>query len=179
MRNFLKETNSLSKFFFTVFFIFQVNLKADVPYYIDFKYILNQSKAGKQAQDYLKKKLSNGIKKIQSQEKSVQEEEQKIIKQKKVLSAEEYKKQVSQLRNKVANLQKQRNSLLESVAKQRAKARAELIKNLNPIINSYMKENNIKMVIDKKGILLADQSLDLTKKITDLLNDKLKSIKLD
>ena len=28
-----------------------------------------------------------------------------------------------------------------------------------------MKENNIKMVIDKKGILLADQSLDLTKKI--------------
>ena len=42
-----------------------------------------------------------------------------------------------------------------------------------------MKENNIKMVIDKKGILLADQSLDLTKKITDLLNDKLKSIKLD
>ena len=174
-----QKISKIFLFFFTVFFIFQVNLKADVPYYIDFKYILNQSKAGKQAQDYLKKKLSNGIKKIQSQEKSVQEEEQKIIKQKKVLSAEEYKKQVSQLRNKVANLQKQRNSLLESVAKQRAKARAELIKNLNPIINSYMKENNIKMVIDKKGILLADQSLDLTKKITDLLNDKLKSIKLD
>ncbi len=174
-----QKISKIFLFFFTVFFIFQVNLKADVPYYIDFKYILNQSKAGKQAQDYLKKKLSNGIKKIQSQEKSVQEEEQKIIKQKKVLSAEEYKKQVSQLRNKVANLQKQRNSLLESVAKQRAKARAELIKNLNPIINSYMKENNIKMVIDKKGILLADQSLDLTKKITDLLNNKLKSIKLD
>ncbi len=174
-----QKISKIFLFFFTVFFIFQVNLKADVPYYIDFKYILNQSKAGKQAQDYLKKKLSNEIKKIQSQEKSVQEEEQKIIKQKKVLSAEEYKKQVSQLRNKVANLQKQRNSLLESVAKQRAKARAELIKNLNPIINSYMKENNIKMVIDKKGILLADQSLDLTKKITDLLNDKLKSIKLD
>ena len=174
-----QKISKIFLFFFTVFFIFQVNLKADVPYYIDFKYILNQSKAGKQAQDYLKKKLSNGIKKIQSQEKSVQEEEQKIIKQKKVLSAEEYKKQVSQLRNKVANLQKQRNSLLESVAKQRAKARAELIKNLNPIINTYMKENNIKMVIDKKGILLADQSLDLTKKITDLLNNKLKSIKLD
>ena len=170
----------LKVIFFTIFFL---NLNtfsySNEIYFIDVKKILNTSKAGKQAQDYLKKKLSNGIKKIQSQEKSVQEEEQKIIKQKKVLSAEEYKKQVSQLRNKVANLQKQRNSLLESVAKQRAKARAELIKNLNPIINSYMKENNIKMVIDKKGILLADQSLDLTKKITDLLNNKLKSIKLD
>ena len=92
-----QKISKIFLFFFTVLFIFQVNLKADVPYYIDFKYILNQSKAGKQAQDYLKKKLSNGIKKIQSQEKSVQEEEQKIIKQKKVLSAEEYKKQRLQL----------------------------------------------------------------------------------
>ena len=97
----------------------------------------------------------------------------------KVLSAEEYKKQVSQLRNKVSSLQKERNNLLETVAKQRAKAKSELIKNLNPIINKYMQEKNIKMVIDKKGILLADQSFDLTKTITDLLNKKLKTIKLD
>ena len=165
--------------FLTIFLIFQVNLKADIPYFVDFKYILNQSNAGKQAQDYLKNKLTNGIKKLKEQEKSVQQEEQKIIKQKKVLSAEEYKKQVSQLRNKVSSLQKERNNLLETVAKQRAKAKSELIKNLNPIINKYMQEKNIKMVIDKKGILLADQSFDLTKTITDLLNKKLKTIKLD
>ena len=162
----------------TLFFI-NFNLNADVPSYVDFKYILNQSNAGKQAQDYLKKKLTNGIKKLKEQEKSVQQEEQKIIKQKKVLSAEEYKKQVSQLRNKVSSLQKERNNLLETVAKQRAKAKFELIKNLNPIKNKYMLEKNIKMVIDKKGILLADQSFDLTKTITDLLNKKLKTIKLD
>ena len=165
--------------FLTIFLIFQVNLKADIPYFVDFKYILNQSNAGKQAQDYLKNKLTKGIKKLKEQEKSVQQEEQKIIKQKKVLSAEEYKKQVSQLRNKVSSLQKERNNLLETVAKQRAKAKSELIKNLNPIINKYMQEKNIKMVIDKKGILLADQSFDLTKTITDLLNKKLKTIKLD
>ena len=41
--------------FLTIFLIFQVNLKADIPYFVDFKYILNQSNAGKQAQDYLKK----------------------------------------------------------------------------------------------------------------------------
>ena len=31
------------------------SLNADVPYYIDFKYILNSSVAGKKAQDTLKK----------------------------------------------------------------------------------------------------------------------------
>ena len=45
-----------------VFFIF-LNLlicapiKADTPYFLDFKYILNNSDAGKKAQDFLKKNL--------------------------------------------------------------------------------------------------------------------------
>ena len=86
-------------------------------------------------------------------------------KQKKVISAEEYKKKVTDLRNKVQSLQKERNSLLEKVSKQRSKARAELLKNLNPIIKEYMKEKNIRMVLDKKSMLLADESLDITQDI--------------
>ena len=159
--------------------IFQTNLSADVPYYLDFKYILNQSDAGKKAQSYLKKKLDNGIKALQKKETAVQEEERKIIQQKKVISAEEYKKKVTELRNKVASLQKERDSLLTEVSKQRSKARSELLKNLNPIIKEYMKEKNIRMVLDKKSMLLADDSLDITQNIVKLLNSKLKSIKLN
>ena len=158
---------------------FQTNLYAEVPYFIDFKYILNQSDAGKKAQQALKNKLDNGIKKIQAKEKSIQEEEKKIIAQKKIISSEEYKKKVDELRNKVSNLQKERNKLLNDVSKQRTKARNELLKNLNPIVKDYMKEKNIRMVIDKKNLLLADENLDITKEIIDLLNKKLKSIKLD
>ena len=159
--------------------IFQTNLSADVPYYLDFKYILNQSDAGKKAQTYLKNKLDNGIKALQKKEKAIQEEERKIIQQKKVISAEEYKKKVTELRNKVASLQKERDSLLTEVSKQRSKARSELLKNLNPIIKEYMKEKNIRMVLDKKSMLLADDSLDITQDIVKLLNSKLKSIKLN
>ena len=49
------------------------------------------------------------------------------------------------------------------MSKQRAKARNELLKNLNPIIKDYMKEKNIRMVIDKKSLLLADENLILQK----------------
>ena len=159
--------------------IFQTNLSADVPYYLDFKYILNQSDAGKKAQTYLKNKLDNGIKALQKKEKTIQEEERKIIQQKKVISAEEYKKKVTELRNKVASLQKERDSLLTDVSKQRSKAKSELLKNLNPIIKEYMKEKNIRMVLDKKSMLLADESLDITQDIVKILNGKLKSIKLN
>ena len=161
-----------------ILLIFQSKLFAEIRY-VDFKYVLNESKAGKEAQIYLKKKLDNGIKDLKAKEKSIQEEEKKIIQQKKVISAEEYKKQVKALREKVSSLQTQRNNLLDTVAKQRSKARAELLKTLNPIIKNYMKENTVRLVLEKKSILLADENLNITEEITSLLNKKLKSIKLN
>ena len=152
---------------------------SDNPYFIDLKLILNQSDAGKKAQKYLKSKLDNGIKDLQQKEKKILDEEKKIIQQKKVLSQEEYKNKVTELRTKVSSLQKKRNSLLETVAKQRQKAKNELLKTLNPILSTYMKEKNINMVIDKKEVLLANENLNITKDIMNLLNKKLKSINLD
>ena len=157
----------------------QQTLIADMPHYLDFKFILNQSDAGKKAQTFLKNKLEKGIKDLKNKEKKIQEEEKKIIEQKKIISAEEYRKKVTGLRTKVASLQKERNSLLRSVDKQRKQARTELLNNLNPIIKDYMKEKKITMVVDKKGILVADEDLDITKDVISLLNNKLKSIKLN
>ena len=168
--------------FFVITFLLILSTNAfaeDKIAFLDLKYVLNESKAGKEAQIYLKKKLDNGIKDLKAKEKSIQEEEKKIIQQKKVLSAEEYKKQVKALREKVSSLQTQRNNLLDTVAKQRSKARAELLKTLNPIIKKYMKENTVRLVLEKKSILLADENLNITEEITGLLNKKLKSIKLN
>ena len=170
----------MKKKFLKLFFIFLLitPVNADVPYYLDFKYVLNQSVAGKKAQDFLKNKLEKGINDLKKQEKSIQDEEKKIIQQKKIIKPEEYKSKVEALRNKVSKLQAQRSKLLESTANQRNTARKELLKNLNPIIKDYMKEKGIRMVVDKKSLLLADQSLDITKDIIEILNKKLKSINL-
>ena len=164
-----------------IFFLFSSINQAfsDVPYYIDFKYILNSSVAGKKAQDELKKRLEQGVASLEKKEKTIQEEEKKLIQQKKVISPEEYKKKISELRKKVSNLQKERNKIIGDVSKQRAKAKSELLKNLNPIIHDYMKEKKIRMVINKKDLISADENLDITKDIMQILNKKLKSIKLN
>ena len=154
------------------------NLKAEVPYMVDFKYILNESDAGKKAQNFLKTKLKKGLDNLKSKEKKIQDEEKKLIEQKKLVSPEEYKKKVTELRQKVSSLQKERNALLDSVAKNRTTARTELLKSLNPILQDYMKQKKIRMVVDKKSILLADQNLDITDDIVKILNQKLKSINL-
>ena len=159
--------------------LIQKPLFAEVPHFLDFKYILNQSDAGKKAQNFLQSKLQKGIKDLQVKEKKILEEEKKLIQQKKIISPEAYKDKVTELRKKVSSLQKERNILLESVAKQRAKAKNELLKNLNPIIKDYMNEKKIRMVVDKKSLLLADEKLNITNDIIGLLNKKLKSIKLN
>ena len=154
-------------------------LYADVPHFIDFKYILNQSEAGKKAQTGLKKILDKGVKDLREKEKKIVEEEKKLIEQKKLISAEEYKKKVQLLRSDMNKLQKQRINLISETSKKRNLARNELLKNLNPIIKDYMKSKNIRMVIDKKSLLLADEKLDITKDILALLNKQLKSIKIN
>ena len=57
-------------------------MAAELPYYLDFKLILNESAAGKKAQTSLKKKLDTGMASLSKREKSLQEEEKKIISQK-------------------------------------------------------------------------------------------------
>ena len=155
------------------------NLNADMPHFLDFKLILNESDAGKKAQIQLKNKLDKGIKNVRAKEKNLQEAEKKIIEQKKLLKPSEYKAKVNKLRSQVSSLQKERNTLYDSTSAQRNKARNELLKNLNPIIKSYMQEKKIRMVVDKKSLLLADDNLDITKDIMKLLNTQLKSIKLN
>jgi len=173
--------NKLKKLILVVFIssFFNQNISAELPYYLDFKFILNESIAGKKAQKDLKNKLENGLKELNKIEQNLQSDEKKIIAQKKIISEEEYKKKVKELRQKVSNLQKNKKNLLDTVGKQRSKARSELLKNLNPVIKDYMEEKKIRYVMDKKSLILADESLDITQEIIKKLNDKIKSVKLN
>ena len=74
---------------------------------------------------------------------------------------------------------KKRTDLLNTVANQRSKARNELLKNLNPIIKEYVKEKKLEWWVDKKNLIMADESLDITKDIMNILNKKLTTINLN
>ena len=153
-------------------------LLADNTYFIDFSKVLNQSKAGADAQNKLKNKFENESKKFAKEEESLRKQENELIAQKKALSNEEYQKKVEDLRKKVSKLQTDKQVSLNDIAKSRALAKQELLKNVNPIIKNYMEENKIRLIVDKQSVVLGDTSLELTDKIIDILNQKLSSIKI-
>ena len=162
-----------------IFIIFSTQLSlTDTVYVLDVSKVLNTSKAGKEAQEFLKKKIESDNKKFQSLEKKLLDKEKNIISKKNVLSNDEYKKQIESLRKEVSKLQSDKKNSLNYIARARAKARSDLIKTLNPILQEYMKSNNIRTVIDKKNVILADTKLDITNPIISELNKKLKSLNL-
>ena len=42
-----------------------------------------------------------------------------------------------------------------------------------------MKEKNIKVILDKRSVLMADSTLDVTDEVLKILNDKVKSLNID
>jgi len=148
-------------------------------YFIDLKKVLNESKAGKKAQDFLKKKFESESKKFEKEGVAIRKEETDLIAKKKIISPEEYKKNLDSLRNKSVNYQKSRRKASDDWVKKKNEARAKLLEALNPIMQKYMKENGVEMIVDKKYILLANSNFDLTDIILKILDKELKSINLN
>ena len=166
--------------FIIIFIIpFENKLFASDVYFIDYSKVMNQSIAGKKAQNYLRNLLKNSNKKFNDTAKKLKEEENKIISQKNALSKEEYKKKADELRKKVFNLNKSRDKAIKEVASKRKKAGDEMLKNLNPILGKYMEEKNISVVIDKKNVLMGNKKFEITSQIIDILNKEFKSINLN
>ena len=168
------------KIFIIIFLILGIsnNSVASDVYFIDVKLILNKSKAGKQAQSFLKKKFDDENEKLKKESVVLKKEESDLISKKKLISNEEYKKKLNLLREKNLNYQKKRRNASNEWINKKNEARSKLIKTLNPILQKYMNENKIEMIVDKKNILLANSKFDLTDKILKILDKELKSIEL-
>ena len=147
--------------------------------YIDMKYVLNNSKAGKGAQDYLKKTLQQNQKEFVNTEKELKKEESDLLEKKATLSKEEYTKIVNTLRKKVIDYQSARKTSFDKIARQRLEAKKNLINQINPILESYSKENNITLIFDEKFLVMGNTDLDITNIVIEKLNKALPSLNLE
>ena len=116
---------NIFKIFITLFLMscfYSSNLLANDVYFIDYSKVMNESIAGKKAQETLKKLLNSSNKKFNDTAKKLKEEENKIIGQKNVLSKDDYKKKADELRKKVFALNKDRDKSIKNIATKRKKS---------------------------------------------------------
>ena len=140
---------------------------------------MQQSIAGKSIITQLKKKREASISKFKKKEKDIIDKEKKLIAQKNVLSKEEFETKIIELRKEILNFQKERNKTSNEIAKSRVKASTKLISKLSPILEEYSNKNSIRIIVQKKNIVMGKKEDDITKDILELVNQKVKNIKLD
>ena len=147
--------------------------------YLDMEKIMQQSVAGKSIIAQLKKKRELSISNFKKKEKVIRDNEKKLIAQKNVLSKEEFESKIIELRKDISNYQKERNKTSNDIVKSRVKDSTKLINKLTPILEDYSKKNSIRIIVQKKNIVMGKKEDDITKDILELVNQKVKSIKLD
>ena len=170
----------LVKFFVVTFFLIvsTYSFAEQKIVVLDMKYVLNNSKAGKGAQNFLKKSYESNAKKFADMEKALKKEESDLLGKKNILSKEDYAIKSNELRKKVIAYQSERRTSLDKIATQRAKSREALMNKIRPIVDSYINENNISIVMDKKYMIGGLTEYDITKVIIEKLNKELPSLNI-
>jgi len=161
---------SISTVFFLLFFI---NLQAEEKIsYVDMEKLMNISEAGKSITSQLTALHKKTISDLKIIEDELKKSEADIVKQKNVISKEEFDKKISVLRNKAKNYQNQRKEANNSINRKRLDAMSKLINIIQPILSDYANQNSISIIFQKKNIIIGKTELDITNDILKILNEK-------
>ena len=156
---------------FVIFIIYSQMLSAkENIVFIDLNYVLNKSNDGKKILEELKNISEINKEKFNKEERLLEKERNDIKKLKNIISKDEYNKKVSLFQEKVKIYNKEKSNILKSFENKKKKELDIFFKSLNEIMNVYMKENSISIIIDKKNIVMAAVKNDISNEIIDLVN---------
>jgi Skp family chaperone for outer membrane proteins len=147
--------------------------------YVDFNYLLANSLASKSLNDQLNSLNKKNLIKFKKMEKDLEAKKNKVLAQKNILTEIEYKKKVTNYEVEVSKYKSILSDESKKMLKSKATAKSLILKNINPILSKYAKDNSISLILARKNILMGKTELDITKAIIEILDKKIKTIKLD
>ena len=173
---------SFKKFLLLIFFlVLSTNqLKAlEKVSYIDIDYILANTLAGKSLLSKLKKEEESKINKFKSSEDDFRNKENKILAKKNLISKEEISKELKLLQIKFQEYRKNKIKEVDQLKDKRNRNIIHFMNLINPIIEKYMSDNSIYMLIDKKNVFIASKDYDITNNLIELINNQIKAIEIN
>ena len=167
-------------FYILIFLSLSINfLKADDKIsYIDIDYILTNSISGKELLNALKKEEELKINKFKLNDDNFKNEEKKILAKKNLISEDELNKEMKVLQVKFQKYKKEKIKEIDEFKIKRNRNILNFLNLINPIIEKYMADNSIYMLIDKKNVFIASKEYDITKSVIELIDNQIKNIEL-
>ena len=146
--------------------------------YIDIDYILTTSVAGKLLLDKLKEEEDLKINIFKSKDEDFKKKENKILAKKNLIPEAEIKKDLKSLQIEFNEYRKDKIKQFEELKTKRNRNIVNFLNLLNPIIEKYMSDNSIYMLIDKKNVFIANKDYDITNNLIELINNQIKDIEI-
>ena len=142
--------------------------------FLDVEFIINKSKPALIIIKKIEKIRDQETKKLKEIEDNLKKKNDDLIKTKNLISDEELKKKISSLREEAKSFDDLRKKTIKDLNIKKNKELNEFLKLINPIIQEYMEEKSIDMIIDKKNIFMAKSKNDITEDILKIVNTKIK-----
>ena len=139
--------------------------------FIDIEFLIQNSVEGKKLIKELDKKKKDNSNLLKKKEDSLRSKENELQKKKNIITKDEFNKEVSELRNDIDLFNKERKKINDEFNQDRLKKLSILIDEFNKIINNYIDNNSIDIVIDKKNLYMGKKSSDITSEILSKLNE--------
>tara|TARA_B100000886_G_scaffold339533_1_gene305284 strand:- start:2262 stop:2786 length:525 start_codon:yes stop_codon:yes gene_type:complete len=158
-------------FFIILYNLFTINSLSSTVY-LDVQYIIDNSKIGLFYKNKLQKKYSKLNSDLNNEENKLKEKETEINNQKNILKKEEIKKKFNQLNILLQKYQTNRQKLSKMILEDKQSYSNIILSLLNPLLTKYVETNDIKLVIEKKNVLVGVKTLDITKDILSLIDEE-------
>ena len=170
----MKFLNKL--FFISILFLFNLGQASsnESIAYIDIDFIIKNSEIGKKTLDSINNLNNKNINELKQKEKILKESENKLISKKNIMSKEDFDKELISLRKKANKFKSDQLKMVENFNNYKKKELDFVFNKISPIINSYMEQKSVKILLDSKNILIGRNDLNLTNEILNEINKKIK-----
>ena len=142
--------------------------------YLDLEKVVSNTKAGKLMISQLEKSKKAALLKFEKKETDLKKVENDIQKQKNIISEEELKKKLFEFRKDVGSFRQDRQKVINDFNQKKKEQFEEFFKKITPIIENYVAENKIDILLDKKNIFVASKKKNITQEIIKIIDNKIK-----
>ncbi|MBD1170252.1 OmpH family outer membrane protein [Pelagibacterales bacterium SAG-MED02] len=159
-----------------IILIFNLNLahSNDKVSFINLDLLIQQTNIGKLILKDIEQINKKNIENLKIKESELKSIEDDIKKKKNIISKDEFENEVIRLRQNIKKFKNYKNKLVSEIENKKNNDIKEFFTKVNPIIQNYMDNNSIDILLERKNVFMSKNSSDITEKLIIEINKKFK-----
>ena len=159
-----------------IILIFNLNLahSNDKVSFINLDLLIQQTNIGKLILKDIEQVNKKNIENLKIKESELKSIEDDIKKKKNIISKDEFENEVIRLRQNIKKFKNYKNKLVSEIENKKNNDIKEFFTKVNPIIQNYMDNNSIDILLERKNVFMSKNSSDITEKLIIEINKKFK-----